>query len=338
MGDLVQSLLERLGPCVSTDLVAALVSEHGLSPANARQKVSRSKSIKRLAYLPFPRNVRFVYLQSDYASPDFWRALTRDLLKHSVSYGGGLAALLAREGIMPVAHFAIACGAPEAQKRHVSAGAVLTRLKDAGLVQTFDVPGIGECVELSQQVAARSYELAEMRARLRTEEVLLSAVKDWARNLGLVSYNNVKLRDEDSRQPKVGTFNWDLTAPSYLWPMAQWSGNKSSPGFLVCDVLLGVNISVQELQPFLNKCQTLRSLRKVGRCLQIFVADGYEPEAFLQAKKHGVIPATTSTLFGYEVAKALRELTDLLKDVFPRTDTFERIDEVFKRTPFKVFA
>lgn len=96
-------------------------------------------------------------------------------------------------------------------------------------------------------------------------------------------------------------------------------------------MLLGVNISVDELRPFINKCKTLRNLANVGRCLQIFVADGYEREALALAKEAGVVPATTETLFGLEVAKALRQLTDVLKDVYPREGTLGKVDEVFSR-------
>jgi|LNAP01.1.fsa_nt_gb hypothetical protein len=330
MPDLVETALRKIGPCVSTALVAALIKEHGLTADNARQKVSRSTSIKKLAHILFPHRARFLYLQSDYGSPDFWVALTRELLANSVSYGGGLAALLARGGAMPVAHFAIACGAPVAQRGHVSPAGILERLKAAQLVQIVTEPGIGECVELSHQSSADSYELARMRARLHTEQVLLGAVKDWARNLGLVSYNKVEIRDEGGRQPKVGTFHWDMAGPSYLGPLAKRAANaKPKPGFLVCDVLLGVNVSSVELRPFINKCTTLRSLTKVGACLQIFVADGYAPQAYALAKEQGVIPATTETLFGVEVAKALRELAELLRDVYPRAGTFEKVDAVF---------
>ena len=330
MLDLVETALRKIGPCVSTALVAALVKEYSLTQANARQKVSRATSIKKLAHILFPHRARFVYLQADYGSPDFWRALTRELLANSVSYGGALAALLARGGAMPVAHFAIACGAPVAQRGHQSPAAILERLKAAQLVQTVNEPGIGECVELSHQSAAESYELARMRARLHTEQVLLGAIKDWARNLGLVSYNKVELRDEGVHQPKVGTFHWDMAAPSYLGPLVKRAGTeRPKPGFLVCDVLLNVNVSADELQPFINKCKTLRNLIKVGACLQIFVADGYAPEAYALAKKEGVIPATTTTLFGVEVAKALRELAELLRDVYPRAGTFEKVDAVY---------
>jgi len=331
MTDLVVNVLQNMGPCISSDLVAALIGEHKLTAAAARQRVSRSTTIKKLAHLTFPRGARFVYLQSDYASQRFWETLVQCLLKHTISYGGGLAALLARGGVMPVAHFAIACGAPIAQKRHVSASAVLKRLKDANLVQIFDVPGIGECVELPHKVAAQPFEIATMRARLRTEELLLFAIKDWARNLGLVSYNKVAIRDQGDKQPQVGTFNWDFSAPSYLGPLLQWNDGKAKAGFLVCDVLLGVNVSADELRPFINKCTTLRTMQKVGRCLQFFVADGYQPDALALAKENGVVPATTETLFGTEVAKALTNLADILKEVYPNAETLEKVDEVFRR-------
>lgn len=332
MSDL-ELLLRKLGPCLSTELVEALVNEHGLAAATARQRVSRSTEIKKLAHLVFPRGARFVYLKRDYASPMFWRALVERLLKHSTSYGGGLAALMARGGVMPVNHFLTACGAPIAQKGHIAAQGVLERLKSAELVKAFDVPGIGECLELAQTIAAPSWEVNRMRARLNTEAVLLSAVKDWARNLAFVSYNTVALRDEGSSQPRVGTFHWDLTGASYLAPLTQWdkATETKKQGYMVCDVLLGVNVAVHELRPFINKCTSLRALSKVGRCMQVFVADGFTPEAFALARESGIIPATTISLFGLEVAKALRELTDVLKDAYVRPDSFEKVAAVFSK-------
>lgn len=331
--DLVVTTLQKLGPCISARLVDALVKDHGFSPVAARQRVSRCKQIKRLGYLPFPRNARFVYLQSDYGSPTFWGALSQALLENSLAYGGAIAALLARSGTTPLAHFAIACGAPIAQRGHVSATAILERLTQAKLVQVVDIAGIGPCVQLSQQIAPPDYEVARLRARLHAEEILLAAIKDWARKLGLVSYEKVAVRHMDSKatQPKVGTFAWDLTAPSYLAPMAEWLPAGPKPGFLACDVLLGAAVSATHLKPFLTKCRTLRSLKRVGRCLQMFVAEGFEPEAFTLAKSAGIVPATPATLFGEDVAKALIELAALLSETFVGPNTLDRVEMVFSR-------
>ncbi|MFJ9535157.1 hypothetical protein [Herbaspirillum sp. NPDC101396] len=329
--DVVELALDKYGPCVSTTLVSILVEKYGVTAVNARQKVSRNKTVKKLAYIKFPRNAHFLYFQRDYASPIFWDALIRDLLKNSVSYGGALASLLARRGIMPRKHFEIACGAPLAQKGHLSPAKILEILLASKLVQLVDVPGVGQCIELGNQRPPDVVEIARMRARLRTEEVLLGAVRDWARDLGFVSYQKVAVRDqsEDEKQPRVGTFSWDLTGPSYLSPMVQWNGTTPKPGFLACDVLLGTNIREEHIRPFINKCKTLRNLKNVGRCLHFFVADGYHPDAFLLARSEGIVPATTETLFGKEVAAALTKLANLLADIYPSASGLERLDEIF---------
>ncbi|BEV17794.1 AsnC family protein [Herbaspirillum sp. DW155] len=329
--DIVEHALAMHGPCVSTTLVATLVEKYGVTAVNARQKVSRNKTIKKLAYVKFPRNAQFIYFQKDYASPMFWDALIRDLLKHSISHGSALACLFARRGIMPRKHFEIACGAPLAKKGHLAPAKILEILLASKLVQLVDVPGVGQCIELGNQRLPDAIEVAKMRARLRTEEVLLGAVRDWARDLGFVSYQKVAIRDEneDGKQPRVGTFSWDLTGPSYLSPMLQWNGSAPKPGFLACDVLLGTNIREEHIRPFINKCKTLRNLKNVGRCLYFFVADGFDQKAFALARSEGIVAATTETLFGKEVAEALKKLTSLLTDLYPSAAGLERLDEIF---------
>lgn len=333
MTDLAEEVLKDIGPCISGQLIDELVKRHGLSQAAARQRLSRNKKIKRLAYLPFPKNARFLYFQQDYGAPQFWHALTTALLENTNAHGGALAALLARNGVIPVAHFSIACGSPLAQKGHLSPSAVLERLQHAKLVQPIQIHGIGPCIRLSEQIEPDATQIARLRARLKTEEILLLAIKDWARKLGLVSYDSVKLRtsESDENQPKVGTFQWDLSGPSYLAPMVSWSNNSLSPGFLVCDVLLNRQVSARDLKPFLNKCQTLRSLKRVNRCMQIFIAEDYHPDARRLAKESGIVPATPASLFGEEVANSLRQLTAVLEDTFNDASNPQRIDEIFAR-------
>lgn len=334
MSDSIAELLKELGPCVSGKLVEAIAARHQLRPEAARQRLSRSKAVKRLAYIRFPKNARFVYLQSDYGSPTFWGALARALLEETSAYGGAIAALLARRGMIPLAHFVIACGAPIAQKRHLSARFVREHLERAGLVQTVTLPGLGACVQLSQQAFPEGWEISRIRGRIHAEDVLLLAVRDWLRKLSMVSYDAVKVRslDADGEQPRVGTFNWDLSGPSYLAPLADWSvGGVRRPGFVVCDVLLGHPIQAQELRPFISKCEALRSLKNVASCLQIFVADGYTKEALQLAKEKGIVPASPEALFGTEVAEALRQLESLLQEAYVNSGSVERIAEIFKR-------
>lgn len=327
----IEKLLKESGPCLSTELARLLVERYGLSPEAARKRISRQSTlVKRLAYLKFPRNARFVYLQDQYGSPWFWDTLVKALLETSPAYGGAIAALRQRGSLMPKPHFFIACGSPLAQQRHLSPQTVLDRLTQAKLLEEIDVPGIGPCVARAQESTFYAEMIPRMQARLVVEDIMLKAVHGWARSLGLVSYDKAKIRGEEAILPQVGTFAWDFSAPSYLGGLIERSiEGKPSPGFLVCDIVLDHEVTTEGIAPFLQKCRTLRSLKKVGRCIQLFIAEKYSKEAFLLAKSQGVMPGTPETLFGQEVAASLRQLSDVLRQVAGLSD-MKIFDELFK--------
>ena len=334
MSKTLNDLLELNGPCLTTDLTNLVVKECKISEEAARKRVSRGSSeIRRLAHLPFPKKARFLYFQKDYGSALYWKALKSAILDHSPAYGPALSALIQRRGVMPLAHYEIASGSPRRQQKHLSAETVLNRFMQAKIIEMINVPGVGDCVALAQITNNKAFlDFSYLRARLVTEAILLKAIKMWARNLGLVSYDSVKIRGEGEENPTVGTFAWDLTGPSYLAPMVEWGkSGKTSPGFIACDVLLGSRINGIGIRPFIQKCTTLRGLKRMGRCMQMFVADSYSREALHLTKTAGIIPATPETLFGKEVAQGLLQLTNVLTRAARASINPEAFDELFQR-------
>jgi hypothetical protein len=93
---------------------------------------------------------------------------------------------------------------------------VLERLLAVRVVELIEVDGVGPCVALAANGYFANIPISMLKARLATEKILLLAVKDWARKLGIVSYDKVMVRDDIQGPPKVGTFAWDLSGPSYL--------------------------------------------------------------------------------------------------------------------------
>ncbi len=333
MSNLLKELMNNHGPCLSTDLTKILAKEHSLSEETARKRVSRGfAELKRLPYLTFPRKARFIYLQNDYNSPQYWEALKKSILDNSPAYGPALASLIQRGGLIPKEHFHIVCGAPLRQKKHLSSEIILSRLIRAEVVKELAVPGIGPCIALTGMLTGSEPDVNQLRARLVTEAILLKAIRMWVRNLGIASFNKVALRDEGNMMPKVGTFVWDLTGPSYLAPMVDWNKQgKPVPGFIACDILLGSEVDEIGLRPFLQKISTLKSLKRIGRCLYIFVADSYTSLAFRKAKEKGIIPATPETLFGSEVAQGLARLTEVLTQAAKLSINPDVFDELFQR-------
>lgn len=314
---MVVNALKILGPSLSTDLTDYLVNTYGLKPAAARQRISRAGSdVKRLGHLPFQRKARFLYLQSDYASPWYWKNLYKAIYGSKGAYARALGAVQAR-GAVPLAHFKIACGAPIAQKKHISADTVLERLLAADVLVKENLPGIGVSVMTKESfemyLSKNDTLVARTHSRLISESILLDSIKEWLRRLAFASYNTIKMRaDNGVTAPMVGTFAWDLTAPSYITGLTSWDKGKIKPGLVVCDVLLNSSAKLQHIEPFLYKVQSLQALKNVGRAMFIFVAQRYDIESLTALRKAGVIPATPETLFGADIGEAFRNLADTL--------------------------
>jgi hypothetical protein len=313
IGSSVEQILKNEGPCLSSRLVAALEAQ-GVTPQAARQRVSRANGpVKRLQGLVFPRGARFFYHQSSFNSSDYWDALLRDIAEASPAYAPAMAALIARGGIVPLAHFHILSGAPILQRGQIASSTVLERLLNVRLVNQQEVAGVGPCIVLAANGTLDHDSDEVFRARLLTEKILLLAVKDWARKLGAASYNKITLRDENAEPPKVGTFRWDLAGPSYLAPMVRrQAGGKPNPGFLVCDAIVGAALDEKAITAFVRKCQLLGYLRRVPPVLPLLIADRFTREAFQLGRSHGIMMATPGTLFGREVAQGLAALLGTL--------------------------
>lgn len=328
----IEDILADIGPCLTTTLTRHLI-DRGVSPVAARQRVSRARGpIRRTHGLSFPHKAQFIYHQKHFNSDRYWDALKTAIITGSPSYGPALAALVQRDGIIPKTHFGIISGAPIRQKGQISADNILERFNNVGITKEINIPGIGICVITGDKSRYGIFYSQFLKARLQTEDILLMAVRDWAKKLGLASYHSITSRDTGGEQPRVGTFHWDMTGPSYLAPLVSKtkSGNLKN-GFLVCDVLLGKQIELGGMDPFLRKCRTLRSLKNVGSTLTIFIADSYSNDAFTAAREAGIVAATPTTLFGRAVAEALTALLETLSKAAAATTKPEIFDELFRK-------
>lgn len=318
----IKVVLERDGPGLSSDITQIVMSEFGLGYDAARKQVSRGfEGMKKLAYLNFPKNVKFVYLERDYGSPKYWRALEAALSSVSSCYSLAYWAVKCRDGIVPVGHFVSVCGSPAKQQKHVAAEKVLENLVLSKVLVQRSIPSLGDCLVLgylckNNRVADYQEAIASVYSRLLAEDkIILPAMKSWLRNAGLVSFNTVSLRGMES-SPVVSTFQWDLTAPSYLKVFSNWNSSKNelNPGFLTCDVLLK-DVDADGIKPFLRKYETLSNLKTRTTFFHILLVTKYTEEALKAAKSSGlVLVGTTENFFGKKIADGLKLLIDATKE------------------------
>ncbi|EOC3062500.1 hypothetical protein ACVS9S_003237 [Cronobacter dublinensis] len=338
MASLIVKSLLNTGPCLSSVLVDDMLKIPGIHRDTARKQISRAVSAGQIHCVDrlFPKRERFIYLKQQYGTARFWSSLNSALLDTGSAYGLALSCLRARGGILPLRNFSAASGSPVAMKNKLSWKSVLDGLLQYKMVRIVTLPGVGECIALSEK-NENGYLRAvhPLKARLTTESVLMKSLSQWVRNNGIISYDTLRTREDLSPElnPCVANFDFDVTAASYLNPLLQFSrAGEIRPGFFVCDMLLGCKLSLVHLQPFITKCRAINSVRNSPRCLFMFIADEYSEEAFQEMKRTGIIPATPENLFGKDFAEALIQLRDLLGTItLSLNDNIAAIDDIMSR-------
>jgi hypothetical protein len=311
----VERLLRKYGPKLSSFIARHLSEGTGVSNDYARKIIQRAgPNVLALREIRFPRNEQFLYLEEHYQSESFWRSLLEAFDASGSVYGLAVNSLIARQGIVPLAQFGIMSGSPSRLIGHLSYEVVLKRLSDIGLLDVIDSATWGPCITFGEHSPFATGDLPLLKAQAVAEQIVLDALREWVRKLGFGSYGKVALRSGKD-QPKFGQFSWDLTAPTYLHPFVRHlEGSRPSPGFFVADVLLGDNLTQQQVRYFLNKVTILRRQRKMRPFLAVLVANYFSAEAFQLGRNQGVIFATPDVLFGIGISAALRQLIQILKN------------------------
>lgn len=261
--------------------------------------------------LPFPKRARFIYLEEQFGSDEYWTALLRAIEEANPAYAAALSGVRARGGILPRAHFDVASGSPVLQKGQIASAQVLERLVSVQLLTRVEVDGYGECIAVDEEAPTGAARRASMRARLITEDILIDAMRSWLGRMNFASPNVTTVRGPSL--PKFATFNFDICGPSYLRPMRRFRGEAVDPGFVVADVVAGSILEENDVKPFLRKCRTLSCLRDLRPFIPMLIADGFSPEALRALRGEGIVATRPDTLFGRDVGRALRDLLQTLE-------------------------
>ena len=307
MADQIESYLSKHGPSRSSLVVTALRSS-GLSAEAARQRISRARQpVRRFPVPMLPKREAFLYLEKDRNSELFWTNFLRDLRATGSVYGAAIDGMIARGGLIRCDQFPVISSAPILPiEGQLSVELVAKRLVQSGFMKEAYLDNVAH-YELPLSLAISSP--ARLKARDLVERILLDGMREWARKIGLASFNTVRIRMDPDLRP-IGPFAFDLAGPSYLLPL-QGAGK---PGFLVADVFAEGRLTADEVQFFIRKAKMLRStLNDIG-ILSIIVAEEFSGEALTAGHAAGVAMATPKDIFGKRVGAAISALLEVLNN------------------------
>lgn len=320
----IADYLDFNGPCLASAVTEWLVRDQGITPEAARKRLSRVVPPVRGFPVPlFPKGVRFLYLESQRGSEEFWLALHRDLRSTGSIYGIALDGIAARLGAVREQDFDVVSGATVVPvKKQVTVKTVVTRLCEAGLLAQ-EWLGEDRALRIKPSEIAVA-ELEGVRARSAVELVILDGLREWARKIGAASYNKISIRGEAEHQA-VGQFMFDLAGPSYLLPLRRGRGNQ--PGFLVADVFSQGTLDENHIRYFIRKSHALHATLTGATVMPILVADSFTGAALKAGHAAGIILVTLGILFGKTVGEALHSLLQTLSRaaVYAAADKPDRI-------------
>jgi hypothetical protein len=305
----ISSYLHEHGPSRSATIVAALKKE-GVSAAAARQRVSRAKPpVYSFPLGLLPKGEFFLYLQDQRNTEKFWDNFMRDLRASGSVYGAAIDGMSARGGLVTKDAFKVISGAPILPiEGQLSVDIVAQTLIKASFIKEIETADHGMCYQI--QPSLHSHGFGNMRARMLAEGVLLDAVREWARHIGMAGFNSIRIRGEADLKA-IGPFAFDLAGPSYLLPL---KGQGSQPGFLVADAFAEGMLEESDIQYFIRKARMLKSfLPKIG-VMSMLVAESFTGAALKAGHAAGIMMATPKDLFGRRVGAALVTLMETLNN------------------------
>src|SRR5689334_21637830 len=119
-----------------------------MTPAAARQRISRAGPHVRKLPLHFAHRERFLYLDSEYNSDLYWLRLLDALDEAESAAGLAVHGLWARGGAVPEGLFGTISGLPHRLRKHLSFETVLARAIDLGLFKKDHYLELGACIML----------------------------------------------------------------------------------------------------------------------------------------------------------------------------------------------
>ncbi len=306
MTNQILKILKSTGPTRSSVIVKKL-GKYNISAATARQQISRAKDpIIKFPIQLLPKRESFVYLKDQRHTEQFWPNFHNAMRETNTVYASAIDGLINRGGMVETGEFSVISGAPIRLKKQVCVDMVIGNLIKSGVIEK-EYYGEKEYISIIRDELFEP-NINHCRTLRLAEDIILAGMHEWARNIGLASYNKILVRG-DLKKPKVGQFMWDLTGPSYILGLC---GKKSKQGFLVVDVFAQGIFKETDIKYFVKKVRLLQASVPNIRFIPILIAEGFDSSALKYGKGFGIMPASIKNIFGSQVAQSIQTLIQTL--------------------------
>ena len=156
-------------------------------------------------------------------------------------------------------------------------------------------------------------DVVESKARaIRTiQKVVIQQFHEWARNIGLFSYNTAKFNSVFSG------YQFGLVAPSYIKSLTGRSSKKEGttiPAFVVADVLLNREINKEDVEFFVRKIQNISMQKQQSKFIPFLIIGSHDAEVYQVLKSNGIVVGNIDELFGSKYSETIYGIFNLVNN------------------------
>lgn len=297
----IEQFIDKEVVTTSSAVIDFCIKELNISEVNARKHIQRLPEhifkIKGIC-----KNKQSILYKSNVSKNKvFYDALLSTLQCNAQQHYLVLHGLRLHHGVIPKEKLASFSSNPtEDSKGHKRFNRVIDDLRRLNLLSESDTHYYLEN-RLINETKAQSIDLIQ--------SITLNHFHEWARNIGLISYNSAKFNDTFSR------YQFGLVAPSYVYSLKSSNGDSVIPAFLVADVLLpNEGVREADVHFMIEKLKNISYQRQQARVIPFLLVSTHSKEVYDVLKKAGVVIGNVDELFGKSYSETLREIHNLLEN------------------------
>lgn len=303
----VEEILKINGPMLSGKLAFILEQKYSISNQAARKAISRARTpVQKLKVFPFNKNQVFCYLEKQYNSKEYRDKLYESLKNESLAVAVILHALESTNYIMKKSMLPIYSKSPiDNTKGHRKFERIIADLVEQRILDEIEE----EYYAISPMYCGEDYNLTYSRSEEQIAKIIVADFISWATKLNIVAYNSFKIFPDEAI---FAHFKWFATIPSYITPLYDFGKNR--PGFMVVDVLVKSNATIEDVAFFVEKIKVIHNFKGLPTFAPVLLLNGVSSEALQYLKENKIVVGILSNLFDKKYTETLMNMYNVLRN------------------------
>lgn len=284
---------------VSSDVVSYCVNILGITETNARKRIQRLPvhilKIKGIC----SNKQSIIYLRDNWAKDDYFEKLVVLLSNHAKQHYAIISALQIHSGVVEKDKLASYSISPiKKVKGHKMFNTIIEDLEKLNLITEDDT---------FYYLSYDRVNHIRSKAQSLVQKITLLHFNEWARNIGLISYDKTKFNADFSN------YQFGMVAPSYIKSLTSKPKSKIIPAFVTADILICSNIMPDDVSFIVKKMENISMQNQSAKFIPFLLTNSHNKDVYNLLKSNGIVVGNIDELFGNKYSETVLGIINLIE-------------------------